>query len=570
MESTKKTPNLFHVLIPIGVLLALLMINIIGVYGDYAVDGPNQVALIVGTVAVCLIGSHLQYSWKELLDGMTKSIGSALPAMMILIIIGALAGTWLISGVVPTMIYYGLKIIHPSIFLFAACVVSAIISLATGSSWTTVATVGVALLAIGGALGFNTAICAGAIISGAYFGDKMSPLSDTTNLAPAMAGTDLITHIKYMMWTTVPSILISLIIFLFIGFFTESSGDLDQINSILEALDSSFNITPWLLLVPAAVIVMIILKIPAIPALLGGVLLGGLFAMMFQPQLIKNLSAHQEIVANFEGTEYPVKWDNQESSSSEWTASKEDAEVAFVVLDHDENILSRGTIAYPGINTEMTENNFDITMSESSKLSNNLSFTLSRSGFAENAYRSVIDAMTIETSVNTGIPEVTELLETGGMKGMLNTIFLILCAMSFGGAMEVTGMLRALSNVILRAAKSVGGLIAATAATCLGFNLTASDQYLAIVVPGKMFADAYREKGLAPQNLSRTLEDSATVTSVLVPWNTCGAYQSGVLGIYTGDYFFYCFFNLISPVMTMVYGYLGIKIAKLSTDNPKA
>jgi len=560
MEENKKSPNVYQALAPIVVLLALIVINIIFVYGDDALAGPNQVALIVGTVAVCFIGIRLKYKWKELLSGMTKSIGSALPAMIILIIIGALAGTWLISGVVPTMIYYGLTIIHPSIFLFAACLVSAIISLATGSSWTTIATVGVALLAIGDALGFNTAVCAGAIISGAYFGDKMSPLSDTTNLAPAMAGTDLFTHIKYMMWTTVPSITITLIVFLVWGFTTSTEGNVDQINNILVALDSTFNITPWLFLVPVAVVVMIILKVPAIPALLGGVLLGGIFAMLFQADIITSQSSYQQIVASFEKEGYEIRWSDGQKGLT-WDASSSAEEIGLEI-EKDGLLISRGSISYPALDNELAESNFMVNLAESKELMENVTFNMVRSGFAENSYRTIVDAMVASTVVPTGVQEVDDLLGTKGMDGMLNTIFLILCAMSFGGAMEVTGMLRKLSSMILSTARSVGGLIASTSLTCLGFNATASDQYLAIVVPGKMFADAYKEKGLAPQNLSRTLEDSATVTSVLIPWNTCGAYQSGVLGIATGEYWMYCFFNLISPVMTMTFGYFGIKIAR--------
>jgi len=560
MEQNKKSPNVYQALVPIVVLLALIVVNIIFVYGDDALEGPNQIALIVGTVAVCFIGIRLKYKWKELLNGMTNSIGSALPAMIILIIIGALAGTWLISGVVPTMIYYGLTIIHPSIFLFAACAVSAIISLATGSSWTTIATVGVALLAIGDALGYNTAVCAGAIISGAYFGDKMSPLSDTTNLAPAMAGTDLFTHIKYMMWTTVPSIIITLIVFLIWGFSTNPEGNVDQINDILVALDSTFNITPWLFLVPLAVVAMIILKVPAIPSLLGGVLLGGIFAIIFQSDIITSQSSHQQIIASFEEEGYGIKWSDGNEGTT-WNASSS-AEEIILEIEKDGVLISRGSIAYPALDNEVTENSFMVNLSESKELLENVTFTMVRSGFAEDAYRTIVDAMVASMVVPTGVEEVDDLLGTKGMNGMLNTIFLILCAMSFGGAMEVTGMLRKLSSMILSTARSVGGLIASTCLTCLGFNATASDQYLAIVVPGKMFADAYKEKGLAPQNLSRTLEDSATVTSVLIPWNTCGAYQSGVLGIATGEYWMYCFFNLISPVMTMTFGYFGIKIAR--------
>lgn len=563
MEQARKQPNVLQSLLPIFVLLALIIVNIWYVFGDDALFGPNQIALIAGTATACFIGIRLKYKWRQLLKGMTDSVGSALSAMIILILIGALAGTWLISGVVPTMIYYGLKIIHPSIFLFAACAVSAIISLATGSSWTTIATVGVALLAIGDALGFNTAVCAGAIISGAYFGDKMSPLSDTTNLAPAMVGTDLFTHIKYMMWTTVPSIVLTLIIFLIWGFSTSPEGNTSQIDEILLALDSTFNISPWLFLVPIAVVVMIIFKVPAIPALLGGAVLGGLFAVAFQPHILTDQSSHQEIVASFSKPGYEINWDDGNAGHT-WNASDSDGNVAFEIYK-DGEVVSTGQISYPALGDPVSESGFTINLAENEQLTGNLNFSLVRSGFMEDAYRSIINAMTVNTAVSTGNADVDDLLSTGGMAGMLNTIFLILTAMTFGGAMEVTGMLNKLSSMILSMARSRGGLVASTTFTCLGFNATASDQYLAIVVPGKMFAQAYKDRGLAPQNLSRTLEDSATVTSVLIPWNTCGAYQSGVLGIATGEYFMFCFFNLISPVMTMVYGYLGIKIAKLST-----
>ena len=545
MELNKQTPNILQALLPIIVLLALIVINILFVYGDAALEGPNQVALMVGTVVVCFVGIRLKYKWKELLNGMTKSIGSALPAMIILIIIGALAGTWLVSGVVPTMIYYGLKIIHPSIFLFAACAVSAIISLATGSSWTTIATVGVALLAIGGALGYNTAVCAGAIISGAYFGDKMSPLSDTTNLAPAMAGTDLFTHIKYMMWTTIPSISITLVVFLIWGFTTSAEGNVNEINSILNALDSTFYITPWLFLVPVAVVVMIILKVPAIPALLGGVLLGGIFAMLFQTDIITTQSARKQMTSVYDSSGFEVEWMDGDN----------------FVLNQDGLKITEGNLVYPAQVDDLESNSFRVELNNEEILPD-LQTQFTQPGFVKKSYKTIVDAMIASTKIPTGVGDVDDLLETKGMDGMLNTIFLILCAMSFGGAMEVTGMLKKLSSIILSTARSAGGLIASTSLTCLGFNATASDQYLAIVVPGKMFSDAFKEKGLAPQNLSRTLEDSATVTSVLIPWNTCGAYQSGVLGIATGEYWMYCFFNLISPVMTMTFGYFGIKIAK--------
>ena len=476
--STIKKPSLIQSFLPIIVLVGLLIVNVILVYGDDALGGANQLALLFSGAVAAVIAVMNGYSWKEILRGITSSITSALPALIILLLIGALAGTWMLSGVVPAMIYYGLDILNPTIFLFASCLICSIVSIATGSSWTTVATVGIALVGIGDVLGFEKGIIAGAIISGAYFGDKMSPLSDTTNLAPAMAGTDLITHIKYMALTTIPSIVITLIIFLVIGFFYDAGGEVGQVEVLQAAIESKFNITPWLFLVPVAVIVLIVKKIPAIPALFIGSLLGGVFAVIFQPDLLISLSGETNFL----------------------TAS----------------------------------------------------------------YKAVVDAMTTDIAIVTDNELVNELLSSGGMAGMLNTIFLIICAMIFGGVMEKTGMLKRITQSIIGLAKTTGSLIATTTASCITFNITASDQYLAIVVPGRMFAEEYKERGLHPKVLSRTLEDSGTVTSALIPWNTCGAYHAGVLGIATGEYAMYCFFNLISPIMTLVFGFVGIKIAKLT------
>lgn len=447
-------------------------------YGDNSLSGANQIALLFSAGVAALVAMVGGQQWTKLFDGVINSIGSALPALIILLMIGALAGTWLISGVVPAMIYYGLEILNPTIFLFATCIICSIVSLATGSSWTTVATVGVALMGIGRILGFSDGMIAGAIISGAYFGDKMSPLSDTTNLAPAMAGSDLFTHIKHMMWTTFPSITIAALLFLVLGFTAGSGADVAGVESLQNAIESKFNISLWLFLVPVAVIALIVKKVPAAPALLIGALIGGIAAVAFQPQIIESLAV--------EGA-----------------------------------------------------------------------------GYGRAAYMSVIDAMTTDVAIVSGDAVADELLTSGGMSGMLGTIWLIICAMVFGGVMEASGMLERIAQTILHLAKSTGSLIASTAGTCLVFNVTASDQYLAIVVPGRMFANEYEKRGLAGENLSRTLEDSGTVTSALVPWNTCGAYHAGVLGVATGTYLPFAFFNLISPLMTIFYGYMGWKITKL-------
>ncbi|NCP45014.1 MAG: Na+/H+ antiporter NhaC [Flavobacteriales bacterium] len=482
MDNNRK-PNLFQSILPILVLVGLLILNVLKVFGDNALGGANQLALLLSTAVAVILAMSIGYKWEFIQQGIIKSIKSALPALIILLLIGALAGTWMLSGVVPAMIYYGLDILNPLFFLPATCIICSIVSIATGSSWTTAATVGIALIGIGGVLGFDKGLVAGAILSGAYFGDKMSPLSDTTNLAPAMAGTDLITHIKYMAYTTIPSIIITLVLFLIIGFTFTSTGSVEEVIALKLAIASKINITPWLFLVPLIVIGLIIRKVAAIPALFLGSILGGIFAVIFQLDLIMSLSE--------------------------------------------------------------------------------------KTNFFYAAYEVVVNAMTTDIAIVTNNNLVNELLSSGGMKGMLNTIWLIICAMIFGGVMEKTGMLKTITKSIMIFAKSTGSLIATTTTSCVVFNLTASDQYLAIVVPGRMFAKIYKKRGLHPKVLSRTLEDSGTVTSVLVPWNTCGAYHSTVLGVATGDYFMYCFFNILSPIMTILFGFLNIKIAKLVKSENK-
>ena len=377
------------------------------------------------------------------------------------------------------MIYYGLQLLNPTFFLVASVLICAIISIATGSSWTTSATVGIALIGIGDTLGISLGMTAGAVLSGAYFGDKMSPLSDTTNLAPAMAGAELFDHIKYMAITTVPTFVITLFLFLIIGFNIEINGTPD-ISNKLEAIDQAFNISPWLLLVPIMVVVLIVKKTPPLVALLTGTLLAALASILAQPQILMSIAESETF--NF-----------------------------------------------------------------------------------ETAYKGVMQSITVDTAVETSSIELNDLFSSGGMKGMMGTIWLIICAMVFGGVMDAIGALSKISKVLLALASSTFGLFASTVASCLALNVTASDQYLALVVPGKMFKKAYQDKGLAPENLSRTLEDSGTVTSVLVPWNTCGAYQSSVLGVHVADYFIYAFFNWISPFMTLLVAGLSLKIKQLKS-----
>lgn len=475
--SELKKPSFLQALIPILILIALLTINVV-VLGNDAISGANQIALLLASGVAGIIAFRCGHSWEHIEVSIVKSISSAMGAMLILLTIGSLAGTWLLSGIVPAMIYYGLKILNPTLFLFAACVVCCIVSLATGSSWSTVATVGIALLGIGKAMDIHEGVIAGAIISGAYFGDKMSPLSDTTNLAPAMAGTDLFTHIRYMMYTTMPTLAITLIIFFIWGFTLDTTGAATDSSTVLQAIESRFNLSPFLFVVPILVIVMIVKKVPALPALLIGALLGGIAAIIFQPNLI--------------------------------------VEIANV-----------------------------------------------KDNFVKASFIAVMNAMTTTINIQTADPMISELLTAKGMSGMLNTIWLILCAMIFGGAMESAGLLRIIAEKIIQYAHSTGSLVASTTATCIFFNFTASDQYMAIAVPGRMYADTFRKRGLKPELLSRTLEDSGTVTSVLIPWNTCGATQANVLGVATMAYAPYCFFCIISPLMTVLQAYLNYKIRRL-------
>lgn len=475
----KREANLITALLPILVLIVLLTSNVF-LFED-TLTGANQTALILSAALAGVISIWLGLPWNKIREKIVSTIGSAMPSILILLLIGSLAGTWMISGVVPAMIYYGLDIINPKMFLFTAVVVSAIVSVATGSSWSTVATIGVALLGIGKALGISEAVIAGAIISGAYFGDKISPLSDTTNLAPAMAGTDLFTHIRYMFYTTVPSLTLTLIIFLVIGFSSDHTGALNNIQTVKTAIAGTFNTNPLLFLVPVFLLTIIVLKVPPLPSLLAGSLLGGIFAVIFQPHIVAEVAGNAE-------------------------------------------------------------------------------------NYVQASYVSVMQAMFGNVSLSTSDAGVNELLSTSGMRGMLDTVWLILSAMVFGGVMESAGLLRRITQPIVRYAKSTGSLVASTVGTCIFFNTTASDQYISIVVPGRMYRKTFEEKGLKPEVLSRTLEDSGTMTSVLIPWNTCGATQSRVLGVDTFAYAPYAFFNIISPLMTILFAYLNIKIRRLGKD----
>jgi len=487
-QKEPRKPNLLQALIPIAVLITLLVLNVVH-FGDHTLDGANQFALILASAVAGIIAVSLGVKWVDIRASMVKSISSAMPSILILLMIGALAGTWLLSGVVPTLIFYGLKVFHPKIFLFATVIIAGMVSLATGSSWSTIATIGIALIGVGQALGINQGLIAGAVISGAYFGDKMSPLSDTTNLAPAMAGTDLFTHIRYMTITTVPAMILTLVIFLVIGFtytFDATPGDIEM---VLGAIDAKFHVSPWLMLVPAFLIFIIVKKIPPLPALLAGSLMGGIFALIFQPHLIR--------------------------------------EVAL------------------GLDSSTTT-------------------------FFKASYLSMMQSIFGDIAILTPNEMVNELLTSTGMRGMLNTIWLILSAMVFGGTMESAGLLVKITSSVIRWAQSTGSLVTTTIATSIFFNITASDQYIAIVVPGRMFANTYKKRGLKPEVLSRTLEDGGTITSVLVPWNTCGATQSRVLGVPTVEYIPFAFFNILSPMFSILFAYLNYKIRRYGDDEPVA
>jgi len=478
--------SLGYALVPVVALMGLLALNVV-VFGDSASYGPNQIAMLVAGFLAAAMGVARGVAWHDIAGSIGRTIGSTSEALLILLLIGALSGTWLIAGIIPAFIDYGLRALNAEVFLAAACVICSALSLATGTSWGTVGTVGVALAGIGTALGLHPGWVAGAIISGAYFGDKLSPMSDTTNLAPAVSGTDLFTHVRYMLYTTIPSLAIALAVFLVAGFGGGAAAEglgAEQwalADTFGAAVRSKFHLHPGLFIAPAAVIFLIVRKMPAAPALLIGVLLGAATAIVFQPQVVREL-------AGPEATTYALA-----------------------------------------------------------------------------SYRVALSAMTSEVAVATGHPLADELLTASGMEGMLDTIWLILSAMVLGGILQATGMLDRITRALLVGVNTAFGLIARTVGTCIAFNVLASDQYLAIVVPGNMFREEYARRGLAPENLSRTLEDAGTVTSVLIPWNTCGVAQSGILGISTWTYLPYCIFNWVSPIMSLVVAGLGWKIRKLVT-----
>lgn len=481
MSTSQKRPGLLLSLLPVLVLISLLVLNI-DLFKDSALMGPNQIALFVAALVAAVIGLLvLKVSYEDMEKKIIQSISLSMQANLILLVVGMLIGLWIFSGVVPAMIYYGVKLFNPTWFLPLTCIVCSVVSLATGSSWSTGGTVGIALIGVGQALNIPVPMVAGAVVSGSYFGDKISPLSDTTNLAPAMAGTDLFTHIKYMLITTIPSFVIAMIGFVILGYFYGGQGsDLTQVNEVLSSIETTFNITPVLFILPICVFVMVGRQVPALPALVIGCLLGVAFVLIFQQDLLRNML----------GAEYGFK----------------------------------------AIYGKLIE--------------------VSHGGFKMKTDKKIIN----------------DLLTRGGMSDMLSTVWLILMSMVFGGVMEVTGMLDRIGQAILKLVTGSASLISATVASAFFINVTASDQYLSIVLPGRMFKPTYDKMGLAPENLSRSLEDAGTITSVLVPWNTCGAYFSTILGVSTATYLPFCFFNILNPFVAIAIAATGFKIKKITEE----
>ena len=469
--------------IPFLVLVAALVLVIKG-FGVDALSGGSQLALILAAgITAAISMTFYKTSWAQLEESIVNNIRSVVTAVIILLLIGAVAGSWMVSGVVPTLIYYGMKVITPSIFLFATCLICALISIMTGSSWTTIATVGVALVGIGTAQGYDPGWTAGAIISGAYFGDKVSPLSDTTVLASSSAETPLFTHIRYMMITTVPSFVISMIVFLVVSLL-HTASDTGMVADFSNSLSSTFNISPWLLLVPVLTGVLIARKVPAIITLFCAAVIAGVFALIFQPHIISEIS----------------------------TGAR----------------LNEGSLAFM------------------------------------DGFKGIFQSYYGATSIDTGNPELNDLISTRGMTGMLDTIFLIIAAGTFGGALVGSGMLQSLTTALVTLVRSRVAMVVSTVGTGVFANMITGDQYLSIILTSSLYKKLYQERGYESKLLSRSVEDSATVVSVLIPWNSCGMTQATVLKVSTLHYLPYCLFNLISPLMSIFIAAIGYKIVKKS------
>ncbi|MBO5398677.1 MAG: sodium:proton antiporter [Alistipes sp.] len=481
-----RQPSVLMSIIPLAVLVIFLALTI-KLFGGDSIAGGSQLALLTAS-AVCTamaIGIY-RCSWQQLEEAFVENMRNATPALLILLLIGAIAGTWMASGVIPTLIYYGLKILHPSIFLPATCIICAIISLLTGSSWTTVATIGVALLGIGRALGFEDGWVAGAIISGAYFGDKISLMSDTTVLASSTSEVPVFKHIKYLMITTTPAMLIAIAVYCIAGLTGTHTAEANTA-AIEQALNATFNISPWLLVVPMITGLLIAKRLPAIITLFTSAAIAAVAMIIFQPEIV-------------------------------------------------------------------------------------LAITGDGAASALTSIEAIVIAATSETSVETGNALLNELVATRGMGGMMNTVWLIICAMCFGGVMYGSGMLSAITQLFVRMARRTVSVVGSTVCSGIFFNLTTGDQYISIILTSNLFRRLYDDRHLERRLLSRSVEDSATVTSVLIPWNSCGMAQSTVLGVATLTYLPYCIFNLVSPLMSILMATIGYKIFKTnaneeSTDN---
>lgn len=471
----RSNPSPLLSLVPLIILVTMLGVTI-HLFGSDALAGGSQICLLTAS-AICVWIGMMGYgrTWKEFEDAIIQNIGNIGTALIILLLIGCLSGAWMVCGTVPTLIYYGIQIINPDFFLVSTCIICAIVSVMTGSSWTTIATIGIALLGIGKAQGFEEGWIAGAIISGAYFGDKVSPLSDTTVLASSTAGTPLFSHIKYLMFTTVPSVIITLIIFTIAGLSHETSTTLD-IAEFTQGLNQKFDISLWLLIVPITTGILIAKRVPSIITLFLSTAIAIIFALIFQPDLLKEIAGTDD-----------------------------------------------------GVMTQI---------------------------------KGALSTLFGSTSLDAGNAEINDLIATRGMSGMMDTIWLIICAMCFGGTMTAGGMLESITSFLMRFTKRCVSLVASTVATGLFMNLTTADQYISIILTGNMFRDIYKKNGYENRLLGRTVEDSVTVTSPLIPWNSCGMTQSTILNVSTFVYLPYCFFNYISPLMSILIAATGYRIVK--------
>lgn len=481
-DSSLRPATVMQALVPILVLISLLSFSVY-LFGEDASYGPNQIALIIGAVVASTIGWRNGQQWQQIENAIINGVTIALKPILILFCVGLLIGSWILSGTVPTMIYYSLLILDPAIFYAASCLICGIIALSIGSSWTVAGTVGIALIGAAAGLGLSVEITAGAIISGAYFGDKMSPLSETTNLAPAVAGTDLFSHISHMVWTTIPSIVIALVLYVIIGVNIDTDNSANDLAVTMQLIQDNFTINPFMLLPVIILLIMAQKKLPPIPTILAGAFVGVVLALLFQQSAVLSLAG--------------------------------DTPNVFL-------------------------------------------------GLFKGTWQTLFDGF----SLSSGNETLDDLMTRGGMSSMLNTVWLILCAMVFGAVMDHTGLLQCLVNYALSFVHSTGSLITTTILTCIGANIITSDQYISIVLPGRMYKMEFQNRNLDAKNLSRCLEDAGTMTSPLIPWNTCGAYMAGTLGVATFSYLPYCFFNLICPVIAVIYGYTNFKIAPLVAEQP--